>query len=322
MTLLCLIAFLAASSLAAQPAALLVVEKIAGEVGFYSLEGKRIAGVPVGRHPHEIVLSHDLRYAYVSDNGILWMTYAGEGGNTISIIDVQKHAKAGVISLGEHRRPHGMDVDPRTGRLVVTIENPNGLLLIDPASRRVLRKYDVRGEAPHMVLLDRRAERAWVSNVNSATVAAVHLESGEVDLISVDARPQGAAWSLDGRLLYVTCEEGGSIVIVDAEKKARAGLIRTGKSPARVALTPDGAILVYNLADAIGFADVASGREVATVPLGGRPMSLLLSPDGRLAWTGIQEQDKVVAVSVPDRKIVRVIHTPKGAGPDPVLPLP
>ena len=299
-----------------------MVEKVAGQVGFYAADGQRIAGVPVGVHPHEIVLSPDRRFAYVSDNGILWMTEPGEGGNTISIIDIQKRAKAGVISLGQYRRPHGMDVDPKTGRLVVTIENPHGLLLVDPASRKVVRKYDVQGQAPHMVLLDRRAEWAYVSNVNTATLAAVHLDSAKVKLIPVDANPQGGVWSPDGSLIYLTCSDGNSIAIVDTEKKERVGTIRTGKNPARIALTPDGKTLVYNLADALAFADVAARRETGMVPLGGRPMSMLLSPDGRLAWAGIQDQDKIVAVSVPGRKLARTIATPKGAGPDPALPLP
>ncbi len=319
---LCLAPFALPALLPAQAPALLVVEKVAGQVGFYSADGRRLAGVEVGVHPHEIVLSPDRRFAYVSDNGILWMTEPGEGGNTISVIDLQKRTKAGVISLGQYRRPHGMDVDPQTGRLVVTIENPYGLLLVDPASRRVLRKYDVQGEAPHMVLLDRRAEWAYVSNVNTGTLAAVHLESGKVKLIPVDSHPQGGVWSADGRLIYLTCSESNSLAIIDAEKKERVGTISTSKYPARIALTPDGRTLVYNLADALGFADVATRRETGTVPLGGRPMSMLLSPDGRLAWAGIQDQDKIVAVSVADRKIARTIATPKGAGPDPALPLP
>jgi hypothetical protein len=42
---------------------------------------------------------------------------------------------------------------------------------------------------------------------------------------------------------------------------------------------------------------------------------------GTRAFTGIQDQDKVVFVSVAGRKIERVIDLPKGSGPDPVIPL-
>lgn len=315
---------LVAPSAFSQKPALAVVEKIAGAVGFYTAEGKRIAGVQVGKHPHEIVLSPDKRRLYVSDNGILWMTEPGEGGNTISVIEAGSMKKAGVIDLGPYRRPHGMDLHPKTGRLVVTIGNPDGLLLIDPVNRKVLRKYDIQGADPHMVLLGRDGAWAYVSNTATDTLAAVHLESGKVKLIPTDKRPQGAALSHDGKIIYLTNSDGNSIAIIDADRKERIGAIATGKGPGRIALTPEGNTLVYNLqpGEAVGFADVNTRKQTAVIPLGGRPLSLTLSPDGRFAYAGVQDQDKVFVISVPGRKIVQVIETPKGSGPDPALPLP
>ena len=101
------------------------------------------------------------------------MTFKGEGGNTISIVDVKARKRAGVIDLGTNRRPHGIDLDPKTGYLVATTENPSGLVLVDPVARKVVRKYDVKGEAPHMVLLGPGARIAYVSNTNTGTLAAV-----------------------------------------------------------------------------------------------------------------------------------------------------
>jgi len=307
-----------------EKAALAVVEKIGGQVGFYSAAGERLAGVPVSVCPHEIVLSHDQRHLYVSDNGILWMTDPGEGGNTISILDVAKRAKVGEISLGKFRRPHGLDVDPKTGRLVVTVENPPGLLLADPAARQVLRSYDVKGTMPHMVVLGPGAEWAFVSNSGTNTIAALHLASGKVKLIPTDARPQGGVRSLDGRFIYMTNSDGNSISIIDTARQDRIGVIPVGKQPGRIALTPDGQTLVYNLQgdNAMGFADAGSRRQTAVVPIGGRSLSLTLSRDGAWAYGGIQDQDRIAVVSVVERKLIRYIATPKGAGPDPALPLP
>jgi len=66
---------------------LAIVEKKAGKVGFYTEEGRRIGEVQVGRYPHEIAFSPDRRFFYVTDNGMLWMTDPGAGGNSISIIE-------------------------------------------------------------------------------------------------------------------------------------------------------------------------------------------------------------------------------------------
>lgn len=319
--LLCLAA---ATASAADHAAFAIVEKIAGAVGFYTAEGKRIAGAKVGAYPHEIVLSADKKSLYVSDNGILWMTNPGAGGNTISIVDLASMKRVGVIDLGPYRRPHGLDIDPRSGLLVATIENPDGLLLIDPVKRKVLRKFDVQGADPHMVIFDAQGEYAIVSNTATATLAAVNLRSGAVKLMPTDARPQGAVRSHDGKLLYVTNAEGHSITIYDLARKQQIGRIATGRGPARIVLTPDGKTLVYNLGEdnAVGFADVAARKQIAVVAIGGRPLSLTASADGRFAYAGIQDQDRVVVISIPERKIARSFETPKGSGPDPVLPLP
>jgi len=320
---LCFGAFLAPGALAQKPA-LAVVEKLSGWVGFYTAEGKRVGGVQVSGHPHEIILSPDRRSLYVTDNGVVWLTDAGEGGNTVSIVDVESRKKIGVIDLGNFRRPHGIDIHPKSGRMVVTTEHPPGLLLIDPVSRKVLKKYDLPGAVPHMVLFGPEGQWAYVSNTASTTVAAVHLESGKVKLIPTGPRPQGAVLSPDGKLMYVTNSEGTSISIIDTGKQERVGTIRTSTGPRRIALTPDGKTLVYNLhpGQAVGFADVAARKETAVIRLSGRPLSLTMSPDGRLAYAGVQDQDKVFVISVPERKILRVFETPKGAGPDPVLPLP
>jgi YVTN family beta-propeller protein len=313
-----------ATALVAQNYNLAIVEKKAGAVGFYSPAGQRLAEVKIGEHPHEIVLAPDGRTAYISDNGILWMQYAGEGGNTISIVDVKSRAKLGTIDLGNHRRPHGMDIDPKRNRLVSTIENPDGLLLIDLASRKVLRKYDVQGEDPHMVILSPDGEYAFVSNTSTATLAAIHLESGKTKLIPTDKRPQGAVYSQDRKLLYLTNSEGNSITIIDIARQENTGRIQTGKGPNRIALLRDGKTLVYSMqtGESAGFADIPSRKQTAEIKLPGPPLSLTLSPDGGYAYIGVQDQDTVAIVSTRDRKIVRTFKTPQGAGPDPVLALP
>jgi YVTN family beta-propeller protein len=315
--------FLLAATLSAQPD-LAVVEKVSGKVGFYKFTGERTSEVKVGVYPHEIVRSLDGKSLYVTDNGILWMQYAGKGGNTISILDAATRQKTGVIDLGEYRRPHGMAVHPQTGHLVVTIENPDGLLLVDPAQRKVLRKFDVQGKSPHMVLFGPGGKRAYVSNTNSGTLASIDIATGETKLIPTGKYPQGGVLSHDGKTIYLTNAESNKIVLIDTATDKVTGEIATYTYPNRVALTPDGKTLVYSLGNegsAVGFADIVTRKETATIPLGGQPLSLTLSKDGKYAFSGIQAQGKVHVIDVAQRKIIHTITTPKDAGPDPALPL-
>jgi YVTN family beta-propeller protein len=303
---------------------LVVVEKIAGKVGFYSETGQRLAEVKVNTYPHEIAVSPDGDTFYVSNNGILWMQYAGEGGNTISVIDRKTRTSRGEIDLGTNRRPHGIAVHPKTGQLVVTTENPDGLVLVDPVARKVIRRYDVKGEDPHIVVLDAAGEWAYASNSSSDTVAAVELATGRVELLPTGKRPQGGVLSPDGRTIFITNSNGNTISLIDTTQRKIVGEIKTGDGPNRVQVTPDGKTLVYSLsrAHAAAFADVATRTQTAQIPLSGQPLSLTMSKDGKWAFSGVQDKDKIHVIDVATRKIVSTIDTPKEAGPDPALPLP
>src|ERR1017187_6007917 len=111
------------------------VEKASGHVGFFDSGRKILKEVKIGGHPHEMTFSPDGRYLYTTDNGMLWMTDTGQGGNTVSIIDTRTESLVGTIDLGKYRRPHGIDVYPKTGKLLVTTELPSMLLMIDPRAQ-------------------------------------------------------------------------------------------------------------------------------------------------------------------------------------------
>jgi YVTN family beta-propeller protein len=290
-------------------------------VGFYSSEGEHVTTVPVGKNPHEMILSADGRFAYVTDYGELGAEVEGEGGNTVSIIDISGMEKVGEIVLEEFRRPHGIDIDPATGWLAVSTERPNRLLIIDPASRQVVGDFDTQGEASHMVTLSPDGKTAYVSNIVSENVSVIDLESGSVDLIPVGKRPEGSAVTKDGKILYVANRESHIISVIDTEKKEVVGEIPTGEGPGRVRLSADEGTLIYCLLhdQQVGFADVATGREVGTVAVEGAPVSLQVSPDATEALTALQGEDTVYVISVAERRIIRRFATGEGAGPDPVL---
>jgi YVTN family beta-propeller protein len=306
-----------------QTAAFVVGEKVAGSVGFYDAQFHRVGGAKVGSHPHEVVLTPDKKTLYVADNGVVWMTETGSGDNTVSVVDIASMKRTATIDLGEYRRPHGITFDPSSGQVYVTTEKPSKLLVLDPKTLKVVRTIDVKGQAPHIVKLDQKQEWAYVSNTDTGTVSAIKLSSGAVTVMPCGERPQGQAMSPDGRTLYVANSGGNSISIFDLDQKKNIGRIMTGKAPVRLVVSPDGKTLIYALQEdrSAGIADIATRKELLRIPLGGRPVSMSLSLDGKLAYTSVQEEDEIYTISLADRKVLRVAHTPKGSGPDPVVPL-
>ncbi|MFB3777759.1 MAG: hypothetical protein ACE141_09110 [Bryobacteraceae bacterium] len=321
---LALLAFwFAFTALGAGRAELAIVEKAAGFVGFYSEAGESVARVKVASFPHEAVLSADGHFLYVTENGVLWMTDEGDGGNSVAVIDVQAMKVVGRLVLSRFRRPHGIALDAASRRLLVTTEKPHRLLAWDTVSRKELRDYEVQGKSPHMVTIGPGGEWAFVSNTDSDAVAAVHLATGRVKVIPVGKRPQGGVLAPDGARLYVVNMDSNSITVIDARNQTAVDTISVGGGPGRIAITPDGKTLVYNLQteQGVGFADVGSRKQVAFVSLGGRPLSLTMSRDGQKAYSSVQDQDMAFVISVAERKIIRRFQLPSGAGPDPVIPL-
>jgi YVTN family beta-propeller protein len=313
---------LSAIPVLAQQTILLVGQKASSSVGFYTTDGKPLATVPVGKHPHEMVISPDGRYAYTTDNGTMAIEEPGNGNNTVSVIDIRARKRVAVIDLGTYYRPHGIDIDPATGNLFVTTENPAQLLIIDAKTHKILKTYDPKGKTPHIVTAGKDGKWAYVSNAESGTVSAIELATGKLISIPVGTRPEGSTLTKDGTRLYVANRTSSEISIIDTATKKNIGSIKTGKQPVRVQLTPDQKYAVYGLADGhgMGFADLAQGKEVAEVHTDGeRVVSMHISPDGKWAMGGTEEGNTVYIVDIATHKVHKKFSVPDGSNPDPVV---
>jgi hypothetical protein len=65
----------------------MVLHKLGSSVGFYTSQGRHVKTTAVGKNPHEMILSADGRYAYVTDYGELkaW-TRSGKSYWTVFVV--------------------------------------------------------------------------------------------------------------------------------------------------------------------------------------------------------------------------------------------
>jgi YVTN family beta-propeller protein len=296
---------------------LLVLHKQGHSLGCYDVEtGKQTAEVPTAEFPHEMCLHPDRSRLYITEYGLRGVETPGKGGTTVAILDVRAKVISDRISTGEYDRPHGIAAHS-CGKLLVTSETSNSLLVFDLENGKRLAAIEVQGGVPHMTAVSPGGKLAFTANIGSGNLTAVDLESFEVlEHVQVLGRPEGMAFSSCGRRLYVANRESAAVVVVDCCLLEMVAQIKTGNGPVRAVISPDGARLVVPLffQDALEILSLEESRVMSTVQVGRQPAGTAVSPDGSLAFASCEQEDAVYVVDLETAQVVNRIRT--GKGPD------
>lgn len=147
----------------------------------------------------------------------------------------------------------------------------------------------------------------WVANRDDATVSILSPSDGallKTLVLPFSSRPQGIAFSPDGKAALITLEASGSLAKADPSARTLLGVTPVGLHARGLAVSPDGmALVTHFISD--GYAGLVTGVEAASlsvarkIPLGedstadtengggGSPnhlASVTFSPDGAFAW--------------------------------------
>lgn len=296
---------------------LTIVEKGTSSVGFYTEEGELIKSLKLDTLPHEMRLSADRKFAYITNNGSMRYADEVEGGNTVSVINLQTMEKEEDIILDPFRRPHGIDIDHTTGYVAVAVENPDQVLLIDPSSKKIIDQFDNHGDTPHMVTISEGAEWMYVSNVNSANMVAINTKTKEYYSVDVGTKPQESAVSPDKKTLYVVSNDYTSVI--DLETRKETHQIPGGGN--RLELVNNGALLLISATTprkGVSFVDTEDFQRIDHLDIPYTPFSIHVSEDEHYAYVSAEEQNIIYTVDVEKRKIVKKFKVENGLRPDPV----
>jgi PQQ-dependent catabolism-associated beta-propeller protein len=147
------------------------------------------------------------------------------------------------------------------------------------------------------------------------------------------------AWArpaVAGSLIYVSLEEGGEVVALDADTGALVARIPVGKRPRGIKLSPDGKLLYVALsgspraapgadesklppadraADGVGVVDLGTHKLLRTLPSGQDPESFDVSRDGKTLYVSNEETAEMTILDLATGAIrgkVAVGHEPEG----------
>jgi YVTN family beta-propeller protein len=299
---------------------LLVANKREATVSLIDLATGRVrATLPTGEAPHEIAVSADGGTAAVANYG------AGRAGSTLTVLELGAGGAARVartIDLGAWRRPHGVAF-LADGRLLVTVEDSQAMLVVDVARGRVEQAIRTGADVSHMIVGSPDGRRAYVANIGSGSVSVLDLAKAErVAVVPTGRGAEGIALSPDGAELWVTNREDDTVSVVDTAKLAVVATLPAADFPIRAEMTPDGRRVLVSCAGSGDLAvfDRASRSLVRRLELpaaparsgerGDRgmfagafgrssvPIGIEIAPDGRRVWIAHSRGDAISVVDL------------------------
>ena len=274
---------------------LLVVNKSESTLSFIDpASGTEVAEVATGHAPHEVAVSPDGRWAYVTDYGT-----GPRPGSTVTVVDVASRRVARTVDLSPHTRPHGVAVGVG-GAVWVTAEGSRHLLTLDPRTGAIARATETGQEVTHMVALAPLAGKAITANIGSGTATLVAADGTVLGHVATGAGAEGVDVEPRSRVAYVTNREAGTLTEVDLEDATVRRTLEVGAFPIRVKVTPDGrrALVSNAQANEVAVVDLEGWRVERRIPVGAVPVGILITPDGKTAYVANTSADRISVVDL------------------------
>lgn len=158
-----------------------------------------------------------------------------------------------LFGVGSWAVPWSMKAEPAAGGLlVVANQKEHTVLIVDPEERRELAKIVV-GVNGHEVIVSKDGRFAYVPIYGNSGVGRPGTDGSTIDVIDLQGRklaatidlgkplrPHRAEWGPDG-MLYVTGELANAVVVVDANSRKVVAEIPTGQKESHMlVISPDG----------------------------------------------------------------------------------
>ncbi len=285
-----------------EDATLVLVDPKSGEVS-----GK----TPTGEGPHEVEVSADGRFAFVSNYG------SRTPGSSLSVIDLAAAKELHRVDLAPMQRPHGLAI--QGGKLWFTAEANKLVGRYDPATNRVDGLLGTGQTGTHMVMFSKDGRTMVTANIggDSVSVWTPDGPNWNQTVVPVGKGPEGMDFTPDGRQLWAAHSRDGGVSIIDiATRKVLATFDAGTKRSNRIKLTEDGRLaLVSDLSgDELVIIEVASRKVLKRVAIGKAPEGILMEPGGARAYVALAGQGEIAVFDLKTLEVTR--RFPTGKGPD------
>ena len=294
---------------------------------------KKIGCIVVGQGPHNVQVSPDGKWVWVTNNGD--PAKAGEkmpahempkaehgamaGAGAVWVIDAATDAVVAKVPVGKHPAHVVVAGDGRTA--YITNGGDNTVSIVDTAANRVIGVASV-GVSPHGLRISPDGKQVWVANLKDGTVSVIDTESRkQVAQIAAGKGPAQVGFTPDGRFGFVSLSEENKVAVIDPVNRKVIRKIAVGTVPIQLHATPDNRlVLVANQGTSkkpgttVSLIEVASMKVAATIETGAGAHGVVVDRDGRYAFVTNTYANTVSVIDIAERKVVATV--PVGKGPN------
>ena len=232
-------------------------------------EGDTVVGkAPLEMFPTTIGLTPDGDLAFVANSD-----FHGDHPRTNVVTIVHTGTMTTLTNLAACDMPHGVKVNHAGTLVYVSCMNSDEILEVDRQSFRVQRRHKTGAGSPQAM-----------AGMHTGTASAVPASSP-------DCSPTFVSVSPDDRRLYVACNHGNTLQVLDAATLDLVKEIPVGAGAYNVEPSADGrwVIVTNKKAQSVSLVDAPTLAEVARIPTSKKlPHGVAYSPDGRWAFISVE----------------------------------
>ena len=236
-------------------------------------------------------------------------------GTRVQVFDADSLEPAGEIP--NTSGVHGVALAPEFGRGFTSNGRSSSITIFDLRTLRTIDEVKISGQNPDAILYDPASRHVFTFNGRSADATVLDPSSGKtLDTIALGGKPEFATSDREGRV-YVNIEDKSEVVVLDSRKPAveKRWPLAPCEEPSGMAIDRAHRRLFVGCANRMmAVLDAASGKMIATVPIGAGVDANAFDPGTGLAFSSNGEGTlTVVREDPPGKFAAQSVPTQRGA---------
>lgn len=227
---------------------------------------------------------------------------------TIILIDAKTFNK--LAEFPTEGTPWGMTFF--NGKLYITDQAKNRILLLDPVARKFLGQFDLPpATAPKGIAVLPAAKSLYVSQSGSATVGIYEAANGKaISKTKVPTGPSRVILTPDGIYALVVSVTASELSLISTYNQHVIGSVKVGNVPTCVALHPTEkwAYVSNRMSNTVSVIDFSKRAISGTIKTGTSPTGLAVTPDGSKLFVALGRDN---TITIYDTKTLEKKHEAK-----------